>query len=147
MHRDLKPQNILRSSGAVRLSDFGLTKGLQQAGLSGMSMTGGHACTPVFMPREQITNLKYVKPVSDVWSMGATIYNLLTGAFPYPVTTERDPIDVILNEDTIPIRKRDATIPKAPAERGKVCWRHYEPRWEVDLRVCLMHSARYSRNS
>ena len=115
VHRDLKPQNILLSRGAVRLSDFGLAKSFQQAGLSGMSMTGGYAGTPVFMPREQITNFKYVKPVSDVWSMGATIYNMLTGAFPYPFTAERDPIDVILNDDIVPIRKRDAAIPKALA--------------------------------
>jgi len=52
----------------VRLSDFGLAKSFQQAGLSGMSMTGGYAGTPVFMPREQITNFKYVKPVRELFS-------------------------------------------------------------------------------
>jgi serine/threonine protein kinase len=77
-----------------------------------MSVAGGHAGTPVFMPREQITSFKYVKPVSDVWSMGATIYNLLTGAFPYPFTKERDSIDVILNDDIVPIGQRDKTLPK-----------------------------------
>ena len=112
VHRDLKPQNILLSRGEVRLSDFGLAKSFQQAGLSGMSMTGGYAGTPVFMPREQITNFKYVKPVSDVWSMGATIYNLLTGTFPYPFSKDRDPIDVILNDDIVPIGQRDKTIPR-----------------------------------
>ena len=111
VHRDLKPQNILFSGGKVRLSDFGLAKSFEQAGLSGMSMTGGYAGTPVFMPREQITNFKYVKPVSDVWSMGATIYNMLTGSYPYPFTKERDPVDVILNEDVVPIRKRDKSVP------------------------------------
>ena len=80
-------------------------------GLSGMSMTGKTAGTPVFMPPEQIINFKYMKPVSDVWSMGATIYNMLTGDFPYPFSKERDPIDVILNEDVVPIRKRDKTLP------------------------------------
>jgi len=45
VHRDIKPQNILLSRGAVRLSDFGLAKSFQQAGLSGMSMTGGYAGT------------------------------------------------------------------------------------------------------
>ena len=115
VHRDLKPQNILLSRGEVRLSDFGLAKSFQQAGLSGMSMTGGYAGTPVFMPREQITNFKYVRPVSDVWSMGATIYNILTGAFPYPFTKERDPIDVILNEDVVPIRTRDKALPTSLA--------------------------------
>ena len=112
VHRDLKPQNILLSRGEVRLSDFGLAKSFQQAGLSGMSMTGGYAGTPIFMPREQITNFKYVKPVSDVWSMGATIYNMLTGTFPYPFSKDRDPIDVILNDDIVPIGQRDKTIPK-----------------------------------
>jgi hypothetical protein len=113
VHRDLKPQNILLSRGNVRLSDFGLAKSFEQAGLSGMSMTGAYAGTLVFMPREQIVNFKYVKPASDVWSMGSTIYNLLTGAFPYPFSKERDPIDVILNEDIVRIGQRDKTIPKS----------------------------------
>ena len=79
-------------------------------------MTGGYAGTPVFMPREQITNFKYIKPVSDVWSMGATIYNMLTGAFPYPFSNKRDPIDVILNEDVVPLRKRDKSLPAPLAD-------------------------------
>ena len=76
-------------------------------------MTGGYAGTPVFMPREQITNFKYVKPVSDVWSMGATIYNMLTGAFPYPFSKELDPIVVILNDDIVPLGQWDNTIPRS----------------------------------
>lgn len=111
VHRDIKPQNILLARGEVRLADFGMAKSFEQAGLSGMSVTGGYAGTPVFMPREQITNFKYVKPVSDVWSMGATIYNLLTGTHPHLFTKQRDPIDVILNDDIVPIRKVDLSFP------------------------------------
>jgi serine/threonine protein kinase len=44
--------------------------------------------------------------------MAATIYNLLTGAFPYPFSKDRDPIDVILNDDIVPIGQRDKTLPK-----------------------------------
>ena len=80
-------------------------------GLSGMSMTGKTAGTPVFMPPEQIVNFKYVKPVSDVFSMGATMYYLLTGVFPFEFLAKRDPIDVILNEPVIPIRSRRSAIP------------------------------------
>jgi serine/threonine protein kinase len=115
VHRDIKPSNILIHRNIARISDFGMSKNFQKAGLSGMSITGHYAGTPLFMPPEQITNFKYVKPVSDVWSMGATIYNVLTGQFPYPFDRKRDPIDIILNEEVVPIRNRDASIPKSLA--------------------------------
>jgi eukaryotic-like serine/threonine-protein kinase len=119
VHRDLKPSNILlsfaRNNVVAKLGDFGLAKSFEKAGLSGLTLTGNYAGTPYFIPHEQITNFKYVKPVSDVWSMGATIYNMLTGTFPYPFSNERDPIDVILNDDVVPICKRDKTVPAALA--------------------------------
>jgi pSer/pThr/pTyr-binding forkhead associated (FHA) protein len=116
VHRDLKPSNILlslaRGNVVAKLGDFGLAKSFEKAGLSGLTLTGNYAGTPYFVPREQITNFKYVKPVSDVWSMGATIYNMLTGTFPYPFSEERDPIDVILNDNVIPIHHREKTLPR-----------------------------------
>ena len=92
-----------------------MSKNFPRAGLSGMSMTGKTAGTPVFMPPEQIINFKYVKPVSDVFSMGATMYYLLTGAFPFDFPAKRDPIDVILNDTTVRIRSRRSAIPKTLA--------------------------------
>ena len=112
VHRDLKPCNILIHKSVARVSDFGMSKSFQMAGLSGMSMTGKTAGTPVFMPPEQIVNFKYVKPVSDVFSMGATMYFLLTGEFPFDFPSKRDPMDVILNDAVVPIRTRIAAIPK-----------------------------------
>jgi hypothetical protein len=116
VHRDLKPSNILlsfaRNNVVAKLGDFGLAKSFEKAGLSGLTLTGNYAGTPYFIPREQITNFRYVKPLSDVWSMGATIYNMLTGTVPYPFSEERDPIDVILNSNIIPIQQRDKTLPK-----------------------------------
>jgi len=111
VHRDLKPQNILLDRGRARISDFGLAKNFQQAGFSGMSLTGNYAGSPLFMPREQLINFKYVKPATDVWSLAATFYFMLTGQFPYPFDGKRDPIDVILNESIVPIEKRDKTLP------------------------------------
>lgn len=106
VHRDIKPHNILIHRDRAKISDFGLAKNFQKAGLSGMSITGNYAGTPVFMPPEQITNFKYVKPVSDVWSFAASLYQLLTGKFPYRFDPKRDPIDIILNENPVPIRER-----------------------------------------
>ena len=112
VHRDIKPHNILIHQGQAKVSDFGLAKNFQKAGLSGMSMTGNYAGTPVFMPPEQITNFKYVKPVSDVWSFAASLYQLLTGKFPYRFDPKRDPIDIILNENPVPIGERMAGLAK-----------------------------------
>ncbi|MCX6972195.1 MAG: serine/threonine-protein kinase [Verrucomicrobia bacterium] len=134
VHRDLKPGNILIHRGVARVADFGMSKSFQMAGLSGMSMTGNTAGTPVFMPPEQIINFKYVKPVSDVFSMGATMYYLLTGAFPFDFPEKRDPMDVILNDDVVPIRKRVPSIPKPLAAA-------------IDRAVRKKHKDRYSNAS
>ena len=115
VHRDIKPHNILVHRNVAKISDFGLAKNFQKAGLSGMSLTGNYAGTPVFMPPEQITNFKYVKPVSDVWSFAASLYQLLTGKFPYRFDPKRDPIDIILNESPVPIQERLPTLDKTLA--------------------------------
>jgi serine/threonine protein kinase len=64
------------------------------------------------MPPEQITNFKYVKPVSDVWSFAASLYQLLTGKFPYRFDPKRDLIDIILNESPVSIRERMPQLEK-----------------------------------
>lgn len=115
VHRDIKPHNILLHRNVAKISDFGLAKNFQKAGLSGMSMTGSYAGTPMFMPPEQIVNFKYVKPVSDVWGLAATLYNLLTGKFPYRFDGKRDPIDVILNDNPVPIQERLPGLEKSMA--------------------------------
>jgi serine/threonine protein kinase len=53
-----------------------------------------------------ITNFKNVKSVSDVWSFAAFLYQLHIGKFPYRFDPKRDPIDIILNENPVPIRDR-----------------------------------------
>jgi serine/threonine protein kinase len=116
VHRDLKPGNILligsKPNRKAKVSDFGLAKNFEQAGLSGLTLTGTFAGTPYYMPREQVVNFKHVKPVSDVWSVAATFYNLLTGWLPRDFPKGKDPLLVVLDGDVIPIRKRDAGIPK-----------------------------------
>ena len=63
------------------------------------------------MPREQVINFRHVKPVSDVWSIGATFYHMLTGDFPREFKPDRDPMEVVLNDDIISIRERKHSIP------------------------------------
>ena len=117
VHRDLKPQNILltRVDGRARalIADFGLAKCLDLAGLSGFTATGQFGGTLPFMPREQLTNYKYVATTSDVWSMGATLYYMLTRAYPREGKPDEDPLSVILNGRLVPISDRGDAIPSA----------------------------------
>jgi hypothetical protein len=120
VHRDLKPSNILltgrEGSWTAKVSDMGLAKNFGQAGLSGMTITGSAGGTPLYMPREQLTNFKYVKPVSDIWSMGATFYHMVTGRGPRKFPKGRDPVDVVLNDDVIPVRSAEPEFPKKLAK-------------------------------
>lgn len=118
VHRDLKPSNIFISNingdRTAKIADYGLAKAFDQAGLSGQTMSGTHAGTPVFMPRQQVINFKYAKPEVDIWATAACLYFMLTGAFPRNFVG--DPFLAVLQTNAVPIRKRDASIPKKLAE-------------------------------
>ncbi len=120
VHRDLKPQNILLAGQNGRLvakiADLGLAKSFEQAGATGLTVTGSVAGSLAFMPREQLTDFRNLRPVSDVWSIGATFYNILTGDLPREMRAKDDPIEVILKDEIVPIRRRDASIPPAVAQ-------------------------------
>ncbi|MGI2908087.1 protein kinase domain-containing protein [Tolypothrix sp. VBCCA 56010] len=119
VHRDLKPSNIflgyVNGKITTKIGDYGLAKAFDLAGLSGQTLTGSKAGTPVLMCRQQLLNYKYVQPEVDVWAAAACLYYMLTGAFPRNFTTG-DPFLAVLQNDPVPIRQRDANIPKQLAE-------------------------------
>lgn len=116
VHRDLKPANILLSgpegSRRARIADFGLAKNFALAGLSGITDSGAPgAGTPKFMPPEQIEDFKYQTPVSDVWAMGATLYHMLTGAYPFDFESGVHYLVTISCRKIVPIHKRLPGLP------------------------------------
>ena len=120
VHRDIKPENILiheeEGKWQARLSDFGLAKSFDRAGLSGMTLTGDFYGSYPYMPREQVTDFKRVRPAGDVWSAAATLYFLLTGAYPREVDEKMDPMMAVLEAPIIPIQERMPEI-AAPVAR------------------------------
>jgi serine/threonine protein kinase len=79
-----------------------------------MTATGTFGGTCHFMPREQLTHFKYTRPVSDVWSIAATFYNMIVGLFPREAPGQSNLIEIVLNKAAVPIRWRDPAISNGP---------------------------------
>lgn len=82
IHRDIKPANLLQSKhGTIKVADFGLAKGIIHRSQQ-LTQDGQVIGTPYFMSPEQCES-KPVDTRSDIYSLGATYYTLLTGNHPY----------------------------------------------------------------
>jgi urea transport system substrate-binding protein len=85
IHRDIKPDNFMRAAdGSIKVADFGLAK-IADAGRH-FTRTGTIVGTPAFMSPEQCEG-KPLDPRSDLYSLGATYFTLLTGKYPYEEAT------------------------------------------------------------
>lgn len=111
VHRDLKPDNILIAPGMIpKVADFGLAHGLQ--GEVALTQSGTILGTPEYMPPEQAAGrLQEVSPRSDVYSLGAILYRILTGRTPHPAETVAEMVAKIVNEDPAPPRSIRPGIP------------------------------------
>jgi serine/threonine-protein kinase len=119
VHRDIKPDNLLMTEptgGVIKVADFGLAKSFDKAGLSGMTATNAVGGTPLFMAREQIINYKLVKPPTDVWSLAATFYWMLSRQPTRDFRRDMDPLLTILTDPVVPLRKRAPAVPQRLAE-------------------------------
>jgi eukaryotic-like serine/threonine-protein kinase len=112
VHRDLKPSNVLLDEkDAPYLTDFGLAKAL--FGGNDLTATGVIAGTPSYMAPEQAAGHRgQVGPAADVYSLGAILYELLTGRPPFQAETPVDTLLEVLSGDPVLPRKLNPKIPR-----------------------------------
>lgn len=121
IHRDIKPENILldESDGSLqpvlKLTDFGLARHIDQSESMKLTQTGALLGTPYYMSPEQFTGIYDISPATDVYAIGATFYELLTGQRPFTGTDAIQLATAHCFDDPVDVRKFSPLISDATA--------------------------------
>ncbi|MGI8402820.1 MAG: protein kinase domain-containing protein [Gemmatimonadaceae bacterium] len=129
VHRDIKPENVLLQRGQALVADFGIALAVSAAGGTRLTETGLSIGTPGYMSPEQAAGDRELDARSDIYSMGAMTYEMLTGDPPHSASSVQAVIAKILSEKPSPISQSRDLVPanvdaavqralaKSPADR------------------------------
>jgi WD40 repeat protein/tRNA A-37 threonylcarbamoyl transferase component Bud32/DNA-directed RNA polymerase subunit RPC12/RpoP len=117
VHRDLKPANVLLAKdGTPKITDFGLAKKLDEVA---QTASGAIMGTPSYMAPEQAGGQsKKIGPHTDVYALGAILYELLTGRPPFRAATALDTILQVVSDEPVPPTQLQ---PKTPRDLETIC--------------------------
>ncbi len=123
IHRDLKPANVLLASdGTPRITDFGLAKRLDA--VIGATQTGAVVGTPAYMSPEQAQGrTKDLGPPTDIYALGAVLYELLTGRPPFKGANVMETLAQVVGDDPVPPSRLQ---PKIPRDLEAICLKSLE---------------------
>jgi pSer/pThr/pTyr-binding forkhead associated (FHA) protein len=112
IHRDIKPENVLLMKGDhVKVTDFGLAKNLKEGELSGLTRTGQVLGTMVYIAPEMIIDSKAGDQRADIYSLGTTYFQLMTGRPPFDTKSAVQLLMQIRKEQPPKLR---SLVPDAP---------------------------------
>lgn len=111
LHRDVKPGNLmLREDGRVAITDFGLAR---ETGTGSMTESGAIVGTPMYMsPEQALGERERVDVRADVYGLGATLYQMLTGRPPFEGASAQAVLKAIVEQTPIPPRRLRADLPE-----------------------------------
>jgi len=111
IHRDIKPANILIHEGEAMVADFGIALAVTEASDSRMTATGIAIGTPQYMSPEQATGERRLDGRSDLYSLAAVCYEMLSGVTPHVAPTTQALIAKLLTERPTRVRSVRSTVP------------------------------------
>jgi len=111
IHRDIKPENVLLHDGQAMLADFGIALAVREAGGTRLTGTGLSVGTPSYMSPEQAMGDRELDARSDVYSLGAMLYEMLAGDPPFTGSTAQAIVARILTESAPAVTRLRASVP------------------------------------
>ena len=134
LHRDLKPSNVLFDlAGFPKIADFGLAKRLEAD--DGQTHTGQVIGTPSYMAPEQAKGWdKHIGRAADIYSLGAILYEMLTGRPPLKGSTAIETLRLVQDEDPVPPSR---LRPRLPFDLETICPEVHQPRPAKTLPRCV----------
>ncbi len=111
VHRDIKPENILMHDGQPTVADFGIALAVSHAGGTRLTETGLSVGTPHYMSPEQAMGDRELDARSDVYSLGAMLYEMLVGEPPYTGPTAQAIVAKVITEKAPPVTAARPTAP------------------------------------
>jgi serine/threonine protein kinase/Flp pilus assembly protein TadD len=129
VHRDIKPENVMLHEGEPLVTDFGIAKAVTAAAAQSLTQTGTAVGTPAYMSPEQASGEAELDGRSDIYSLGAMLFEMIAGATPFAGPTVQAILARLFTDPVPLLRERRPDVPewleqvalkalaKTPAER------------------------------
>jgi serine/threonine-protein kinase len=141
VHRDLKPSNVLvAADGTPKVTDFGLARRLE--GEKDLTLSGSPMGTPSYMAPEQAQGDKHaIGPATDVYALGAILYELLTGRPPFRAETPTATLQQVITVDPVSPARLNSRVPR---DLDTICLKclHKEPHRRYETAAALAEDLR-----